>query len=124
MPELQKIRVMPAERFTVLRNQAVRDGRLSYRARGLLAWLLSHSWGHSVSAREISEAGKEGRDAIRAALAELEAAGYISRQRLRAQDGTFRHLVTVSDTVENPVDSAVENLAPGTGNPAPVFQAI
>ncbi|MEC3995059.1 hypothetical protein VSR01_16560 [Actinacidiphila sp. DG2A-62] len=69
--------------FTQVFNAAVRDRRLSRRARGLLVELLSHRDGYGVSIERLIEGGPEGRDAIRAALAELERYGYLHRRRER-----------------------------------------
>lgn len=67
--------------FTQVFNAAVRDKRLSRRARGLLVELLSHRDGYGVSIERLTEGGPEGRDAIRSALAELERYGYLHRDR-------------------------------------------
>lgn len=132
MAEIAAIRILPERDFVVLRNEAMRDPYLSFRARGVLAWLLSHAPGYSVTAAELRHAGPEGRDAIRTALRELEARGYLVRHRLRAVDGTFAHQVVASDKpirtrphpVDKAVDNPVDNGAPQTGFQAPVFQAI
>jgi hypothetical protein len=73
---------------------AMQDERLSFRARGLLGLFLSHpdeQWPHQSMerlAKELSQRQRalngpkaEGRDAMRALLNELEAAGYLARRR-------------------------------------------
>lgn len=69
--------------FTQVFNKAARDKRLSRRARGLLLELLSHQDGFGVSIEGLVAQGPEGRDAIRAAIAELEKYGYLHRERER-----------------------------------------
>jgi hypothetical protein len=69
--------------FTQVFNKAVRDRRLSRRARGLLVELLSHRDGYGISIPALVAAGPEGRDAIRSALAELEKYGYLHRSQER-----------------------------------------
>ncbi|MEV7815593.1 MULTISPECIES: helix-turn-helix domain-containing protein [Streptomyces] len=69
--------------FTQVFNKAVRDTRLSRRARGLLVELLSHRDGYGVSIELLVKQGPEGRDAIRGALDELEKHGYLHRTRER-----------------------------------------
>jgi hypothetical protein len=86
-----KIVRSPAETgFTQVPNLAVRDSRLSFRARGVHAFLLSHvDEGFPSDAAFLSMHGKEGREACRVALAELEKYGYIRRQRRRISGGRW-----------------------------------
>lgn len=75
--------------FTILPNQALEDDRLSFKARGLLAYVLSKPDNWRANSYQLATAGPDGRDAIRSALAELEAAGYAELQKARQSDGTF-----------------------------------
>jgi hypothetical protein len=79
----------PAHRFTRISNQWVRDRRLSWKARGVLTWLTSHAAGFKVSEKTIICAAPDGRDAIRAAIRELETYGYLLRERERGRNGTL-----------------------------------
>lgn len=82
--------------YTVIANAALRDGRLSWKARGMLAYLLSKPDDWTVVQAELETAGPEGRAAVRAGLAELERAGYLTRDRVtRRIDG---RMVTVLST--------------------------
>lgn len=80
----------PKGNFTVLLNATVNDRALSYRALGVLVWLLSkpHDWEvrRSVIARERGESDS----AIRAVLSELHAAGYAAREFHRDEQGKLR----------------------------------
>ena len=80
------IRTRHERDFTILGNALLRDERLSFRARGVLAYLLSMKDGWSVDASKIAARGREGRDAIRTALNELEDAGYLQRQRVKSSE--------------------------------------
>lgn len=82
-----KIRVEITRGYTVLQNEALRDPRLSFKARGLLAYMLSlpPEWNFSVSG--LSRASRDGKDAIRSALRELEAAGYLVREAQAHDEG-------------------------------------
>jgi hypothetical protein len=82
-------RSRPADNFTLVSNGFLRDTALSIAARGLGAWLLTHSAGFKLSAAAIQTACGTGRDKTRALLAELEAAGYLKRTRIHA-DGHLR----------------------------------
>lgn len=64
-------------------NAWARDERLSRRARGLLAELLSHQDGWKTSVDQLVSKGPEGRDAIHKALAELRALGYLELEQHR-----------------------------------------
>ncbi|MGP3777039.1 hypothetical protein ACTWJ8_40025 (plasmid) [Streptomyces sp. SDT5-1] len=73
--------------YTTVFNQAVRDQRLSRRARGLLVELLSHRDGYGISLAMLVKNGPEGKDALTSALHELETHGYLHRERERDARG-------------------------------------
>jgi len=73
--------------FTQIPNAWIRDARLSYKARGLLAELLSHAPGFEVSRERLSKNGQDGDRAIRSAIAELESLGYLVRSQNRTEQG-------------------------------------
>lgn len=70
--------------FTQIPNHWLRDKRLSYKARGLLAELLTHSIGFEVSRERLARSGHDGDRSIRTAIAELEAVGYLKRSQSRS----------------------------------------
>lgn len=75
------------DNFTQIYNLALRDKRLSRRARGLLAEILSHRDGFGVSMAALLANGPEGKDALTVALKELERYGYLHRERERNELG-------------------------------------
>lgn len=90
--------------FTQIDNRTLRDDRLSLKARGLLAYLLSQPSFYTVRSEDLAGiTPKEGRDAIRAALAELEAAGYVRRIRTRNDAGRWS---TETHVFERPEDAS------------------
>jgi hypothetical protein len=79
----------PTVRFTQIRNEWARDGRLGYKARGLLLYLHSHSDGYELSLAQIIRDSTDGKHAVHTGLGELEEAGYLTRLRGRDDDGRW-----------------------------------
>lgn len=118
--------------FVMIFNAAMRDRRLSRRARGLLAEILTHRDGFGISEAALIANGPEGRDAIRTALRELERYGYLRRRQDRDEHGRLGKAVfEVTDMPEGlvveapapwepPKEPAEENprSEPSTGNPS------
>lgn len=93
--------------YTQIPNAWLRDKRLSYKARGLLAELLSHEPGFSVSRESLARNGQDGDRAVRSAIAELEAAGYLSRSQGRSE-GSQKFGAAIWITTD-PFDPSVQN---------------
>lgn len=84
------IRRAPREQnFTVLPNAALDDERLSFRARGVLAHILSKPDHWHTNARQLAAHAPEGRYAINAAMRELKEVGYAKLETTRSPDGLF-----------------------------------
>ena len=83
------IRVEHNANYTTMSNYHLRDERLSLRAIGLMSKMLSlpEDWDYTV--KGLAAIVKEGRDAVRKALMELEAAGYLVREQGRNAGGNF-----------------------------------
>ena len=84
------IRTKRTKNFTVLNNDLIRDSRLSFKARGLLQYMLSmpDDWKFYVS--ELAKHScKEGESAINTGLEELEELGYMRRIQRRESNGKF-----------------------------------
>ena len=94
------------EKFTVVDNFALRDDRLSLKARGLLVTMMSlpDNWKFSENGL-CSILPKDGQASIRSGLKELEAVGYLTRTRTRDSGGRVSDVVwTICDKprLENP----------------------
>jgi hypothetical protein len=72
------------------------DTGLSFRARGVLSALLLLRPGTATGAEQLSNYGKEGREAIRRAMAELAAAGYLRRELRVPLSGRIGNGIAVS----------------------------
>ncbi|MFE1442733.1 hypothetical protein [Streptomyces sp. NPDC058739] len=84
---------MVADQFTQIANGLFRDSRLSYRAKGVFGFISTHATGWHVTVADLVRAGPDGRDAVRAALGELQRHGYLVREQLRHGDGTLGEVV-------------------------------
>jgi len=103
------------ERFVIVDNNTIRRKDLSFRARGLLAYLLSMpaDW-KTNAARLAKQSPLEGRDAILTALKELEHAGFLHRHRYQDSAGRWH---TENIVVENPVEKCPSYPLPETDEP-------
>lgn len=90
--------------FTQIPNAWLRDDSLTLGATGLLAQLLSHRDGWSVTIESIAKVNGCGRDRIRGYVRELEASGYLQREQARTDGGVFGETVwiTTSPTTDLP----------------------
>ena len=98
------VRVVKRSHFTIISNVPLNDGRLSWEARGLLAWLISKPNTWIVNPKAIARRGRTGRDRVKRMLAELTANGYLVRTRHRSGDGQFRW---ESIVYEEPIDQHI-----------------
>lgn len=88
----------PKRRYLQMPNAWARDERLSRRARGLLAELLSHEDGWQTTVEELVRRGPEGRDAIHATIRELTSLGYLVLAQGRRRGGRMGEATyTISD---------------------------
>ena len=76
--------------FTMVPNQILRDSRLSWGARGIMAFIVSQKPGYSLSRQELIKASPIGRDGLKSLLNELCKFGYleISQSREGGRFGT------------------------------------
>lgn len=115
-------RVERTRDYTVMCNHHLKDMNLSLKAKGLLSIMLSlpESWNYTT--RGLAAICKEGVDAIRSGIQELEKAGYIIRRRLRGPDGriTDTEYVIYEQPVQPDTPPAPEEPGPpppGAGGP-------
>ena len=113
--------------YTVMSNHHLRNKDLSLKAKGLLSQMLSlpEDWDYTL--KGLSLINREQIDAIRAAIRELEQAGYIVRSRERDSQGRLRGAdyviyeqpqpVPDSPTLENPMLDNPTQEKPTLGKP-------
>jgi hypothetical protein len=111
------LRVKRTKGYTTIPNSTLCDHRLSYRARGVLAFLLAKPDDWETRTTDLPggrEEPREGRDAVRTALKELRELGYMDQEREQYRDDEtgkwlWRTVTVVRDfpEPENPSSEAV-----------------
>ena len=73
--------------FTQIHNAWVRDPNITYKAKGLLTYLLSHEVGYTITIGQIIRESGDGKQSVRSALEELIKAGYLETKRTTDERG-------------------------------------
>jgi len=99
------VRVIKSKDYTTICNRIFKDRRLSLKAKGLLAMLLSFSdsWKLSISGLEVIL--KEGKASIKSTINELIKNGYVEREQQKNAKGYymgFKYTVFESPKIMNP----------------------
>lgn len=96
---IQGRRVRPGKGHESIRREALQDTTISFKALGILTYLLSlpDTWKTNSERLGMTRSGKEGRDAVRTGLKELEAAGYLHRERVHVGGGKWRWVWSYTD---------------------------
>lgn len=98
--------------FAQIANSVLRDTRLSFEARGLLAYLLSHIDGWTVRCEVIRAENKIGKEKLQRLFKELESVGY-AELRAERENETGRFRGTYWNIFEVPLSRPTENPAAG-----------
>ena len=111
------MRVEKTGNYTVMSNHHLDDPRLSLKAIGLLSKILRlpDDWDYTLEG--LAHICKEGKDAIRSAIVELERAGYIERRQTHAADGSFAGNEYIVHEAPFDADATPSSGFPTTGNP-------
>jgi hypothetical protein len=104
------------DQFAQIPNAWLRDARLSLKAIGLLAQIMTHVPGWNMSINSLAQRNNVGRDQIRTAIQELEEFGYLTREQSR-EDGKFSETIwRTSDPTEIPLSENSTTVNPTTKN--------
>ena len=115
------VRVIKSKDYTTICNRIFKDRRLSLKAKGLLAMLLSFSDSWKLSISGLEAILKEGKASIRTTMNELIKCGYVEREQIR-EDGMF---LGVDYTVfESPKCDFRKSVFPTSGNQTQVSNNI
>ena len=115
---MDKLQIKRKGGFTVLPNAVLRDDRLNLQTKGLFCMMLSlpDEWGFSV--KGLATLAACSRDKIRAALENLEAAGYLLREQARTEAGYFSgNVYVLYDEVQQPLTGFPATEKPATEKP-------
>lgn len=123
---MAEFRVEKSSGYTVMSNHHLRNSCLSLKAKGLLSQMLSlpDNWDYTLAG--LASINQEGKDAIRAAVRELEEAGYIERRQTRDENGKLagnEYIIRetpVSPLSENPTTDNPSTEKPLTENPTEI----
>jgi hypothetical protein len=99
--------------YVMLDKTGLNDSRLSWKAKGLLAYLVSMPDDWQIYVTDLVKRAKDGRDSIDAGLQELEKYGYLSRRQIRGESGKFGEMEYI--VYEQPIEqdeSAVSGKSP------------
>lgn len=102
--------------FVMLRKEPLQDDSLSWKAKGILSYLLSLPDDWQIYETELIKHSIDGRDSLKSGIAELLKAGYLTREPSRNEQGHFKGYkykvyelnhrnglsVTENPTTENP----------------------
>lgn len=86
--------------FSIIDNSGLRDGALSWKATGMLAFLMTKPDDWRICVSNLVSSKTDGRDSTISALTELQKAGYVYLQRYRVQ-GKFESEYIVFETQED-----------------------
>ena len=111
-------RVEKTKDFTVMSNHHLRNTELSLKAKGLLSLMLSLPEDWDYTTKGLAHICRDGVDSITTALKELERHGYLTRQRLRYENG---QLGDIEYTIhEKPATGVKQGVSPKRENPRQV----
>ena len=114
------VRVIKSKDYTTICNRIFKDRRLSLKAKGLLAMLLSFSdsWKLSISGLEVIL--KEGKASIKSTINELIKHGYVEREQQKNAKGYymgFKYTVFEAPKIMNPqTDNRLTDNTPQVSN--------
>lgn len=122
--------------YRMINRHAMEDDRLSFEARGVLAYVLVKPDNWRVKIADLRRAGNIGRDKAYRILNELVVFGYVIREIERNVDGTISEMVYLVDEkptniinpppenqdVDGPLPEKPDTAEPDTAEPDTVFQ--
>ena len=101
--------------YTVLDNTFIKDVNLSWKAKGLMTYLLSLPDTWEIHLSELQKHATDGRDSLQKAIKELVEKGYLIKEQTRNEKGVFQANKYI--VIENPSTEKPSTDIPSTENP-------
>ena len=95
--------------FSIIDNSGLRDKTLSWKATGMLAFLMTKPDDWQISVANLAGSKEDGRDSTICALDQLQKAGYVHHKRYRDEAGRFQSEYLVFETQEDLLEWQAEN---------------
>jgi len=116
---VSKISVFKIEKtkgYTIMSNYHLQDRNLTYKAKGLLSFMLSlpDDWDYSL--KGLCAISKESRDGIRSILKELQEHHYLEIEKTRGDKGYFEYNYLIYE-IPHYINKEMIKNTPDTGNP-------
>ena len=86
---LEVFRIKKESSFVTVDKKLINDKKLSWKAKGLLVYLLSKPDGWVLFIADVVNHSSNGRDSVYSGLKELEKVGYIKRILEKSENGKF-----------------------------------
>lgn len=88
-------RVEKVKNYTVMSNYHLKDKKLSFKAKGLLSYMLSlpNEWDYSLAG--LCKASKDSKTSVQSALKELRENSYLKTTRERTENGRFAWIYNI-----------------------------
>jgi hypothetical protein len=108
--------------YVMLDKYFLNDTRLTWKAKGMLAYLLSKPDDWKIILDDLIKRSSDGRDSVKAGLRELEKTGYLVREQQRKADGKFGDIEYLiyerpQILVNQPLTDFPSAVYPSTGKP-------
>lgn len=123
------LRQVKRQNFTTVSNVFIEDNDLTFKAKGILLWLLSKPDGWELKEYAVANAGPDGKSSVSSGVDELIDAGYVKRSKVQNARG---HWIWETQVSEIPIfveqnfrfpDSAKPDLGnPDFGKAAPIVK--
>ena len=107
--------------FTMISNVGLKDNRLSFKAKGLLSYMLSLPDDWIFYESEIVNHATDGKQSVRTGMKELEKFGYLVKEQKRNSKGKFAKIdwVVSDEPINGDTTTFQPSTAfPSTGNPS------
>ncbi len=98
--ETKFIRVKKDRNYTVIDNHFIQDTRLSWKAKGVMNYLLSLPEDWEIRLSEIEKHATDGKESLRGAINELKKFSYIISMQTKNENGKFNEVKYI--IIENP----------------------